>query len=612
MYRKGIDYDWLSQTGRRSTNEDRALCEVKESSTVGENQIILAVADGMGGLEAGEVASRTVHDQLIKMFRDGLPGDLRQAAGRIDVCIKLCCRSIYDWSQQKKGAQVGTTVSGAVIIGNRCLVFNVGDSRTYVIQAGGIKPLTKDHSADREAYEAGIIKKEEIGKGTYSNALTRAIGTDPDVKVDILTYELKKGDIIFSCTDGLWGKVTDEDIWRLILGKSSMQKSLEALYKLAYKNESKDNISMAAYRYGGHAGQQGTVIKKGIKKMPASVPLEEKVLENKEFIRKKKQNKLLFPLLFIAIAAWGLVTYLIIDLTREPVRQINAKPPPGPPKGGVIESEVIGSIKKPPVRVKLSATPVTFPNGDPIAADIHYTLNGTEPTKEKGIKYTGSEPIEIKSSGKHILIARVFAGEVKYEGPRYSREFDILKICHTGDGEKSSAANETLNKRGKHSEAVVKPVDTKKETTDIGEKEGKVNTTQTIETIPIIDNFNELESEMQNEIRTKTKKIEIIDDDINKIKNIEIELSSLLMQLVIDPKGNSLLSIISGRNVIIKGDCSKDCLDMINTILKKFSNKNLKFKPPKVNGKPIEVRIFIYFKKPTLYQRKLILSKEDL
>jgi protein phosphatase len=428
MHRKGIDYDWLSKTGRRPTNEDRALYEVKGSSTVSENHVILAVADGMGGLEAGEVASKTVHDQLIKMFRDGLPGDLRQASGRIDICIKLCSRSIYDWSQQKKGTQVGTTVSGAVIIGNRCLVFNVGDSRTYVINAGGIKQLSIDHSADREAYEAGIIKKEEIGKGHYSNALTRAIGTEPDVKVDIFTYELKKGDIIFSCTDGLWGKVTDEDIRRLILGKSSMEKSLDALYKLAYKNESKDNISMAAYRYGGMADRRELEIKKDIKKLPAAHSLAEKIPEQKELNKKKKKDKKLIYLIILLVALLTVIIYQIIDLTREPVRKQDIKPPPVielMPQGGVIESEVIGSSTTLPVRVKLSSTPFTFTNGDPIPADIYYTLDGLEPTKEKGIKYTDSVPIEIITSGKHILMARVFAREGKHEGPLYSREFDI-------------------------------------------------------------------------------------------------------------------------------------------------------------------------------------------
>ena len=252
---------WISRTGRRKNNEDIAICNIKKGSS--GNRVLLAVADGMGGLEAGEFASGAVRERLEKLFQEGFSPDYNDTAKKVRTCIRKANHAIYDWSRKRNGMQMGTTVSGAVVINNKYLVFNVGDSRTYIIGdksriKDGIERISIDHSVDQESVDAGIIKENQVGKGAYSNALTRTVGTDPDVEVDIFPPggfgTLHSGDILFACTDGLWNKIKNEDIRREMMGRDDTEMSLIALYNLSYNNGSKDNISMATYRHGRFTG----------------------------------------------------------------------------------------------------------------------------------------------------------------------------------------------------------------------------------------------------------------------------------------------------------------------------------------------------------------------
>jgi len=300
----------LSEKGRRKNNEDMVLGEVSPNGATGDC-VVIAVADGMGGLEAGEMASKAVHDMLYNLHQGGLLGEYSHIYGRIKDCIKTANRNIYEWSQKKAGIQMGTTVSGAIIIGNRYLIFNIGDSRTYLIRKEGIKQVTTDHSVDTEAFQAGLISKEEIGKGTYSNALTRTVGTDPHVDVDIFPHghfsELAKGDILFCCTDGLWGKVANENIRREMMDRNDLYKSFQVLCNLALKKGSKDNISMAAYRYGEFIGTPAKDEKSGSK-----APKEKE--KKKKVSRKPKISlpHILIPLLvgFLVVIISLLNNYL--------------------------------------------------------------------------------------------------------------------------------------------------------------------------------------------------------------------------------------------------------------------------------------------------------------
>jgi len=281
---KSRDYSCLSGQGRRQYNEDKSLCSVEGAGA--SNRVIVAVADGMGGAHAGDYASEVMKDHLEELAKDGLSNDFRQTAEKVKNCIEAANNGIIEEIRKikdiTKGNRMGTTVSGAVVIGNRCLFFNVGDSRTYIItRTGLIEGVTRDHSGNRNVLDNDIINESDNGKSLYSHGLTRAVGTNRDVKVDIFPhddfYELEEGDIIFSCTDGLWGKVTDEEIRSEIFGGADIHESLIRLYQLAYQKGSTDNISMAAYRYGNFTGPDIRQIKSW-----KTIPIEEKEVERKK------------------------------------------------------------------------------------------------------------------------------------------------------------------------------------------------------------------------------------------------------------------------------------------------------------------------------------------
>jgi protein phosphatase len=459
-----VDYSALSRTGRRPANEDKALCTVKGNRD-SENRVVLAVADGMGGLEAGEKASETVHELLKRLSRESLSNDFQETVEKVDTCIKTANRLIYEWSQKVKGAQVGTTVCGALVMGNRSLFFNVGDSRVYLIRAGEIWRITKDHSHAVSSFDVSASNNKPMRKDPFAHALTRAVGTDPEVAVDFFPadhfFRLKKGDILFTCTDGLWNEVTDVEIRGVLIGIHNIKESLEKLYKLAYKKGSTDNISMAAYRYDwdpGAAQEKAPVIepaalpppspgKKGkSKKEPRKKREITKLLGSKikillERITDRKNIKRLFK---ISVTAFILVVGILIGLKFDDNQtQKNVYvPPPLPDKTQVQSKFEKAAIKftpdgddgpfNNPVQVRLSFKPIISSKGYKVDADIYYTLDGTDPTKTNGEKYIEDKPIPIDNDGENILKARLFprTRNGKYEGQLHTRSYTIqpLKI----------------------------------------------------------------------------------------------------------------------------------------------------------------------------------------
>jgi PPM family protein phosphatase len=243
----------VSYKGRREKNEDNVL--IKLNKNYSQPQVIIAVADGLGGYHRGDMASKMMIQQLGKLSEEEFAIHPFEFSKTIIRFIKETNRQIYDQGQKMRQGQLGTTVSGAVLRDNSCLFFNVGDSRTYLINASDIQQITLDHSADMESLKNGLITRNEMGQGHYSHALTRSIGTDPEVEVDIFPgkwafHNLQEGDVILSCTDGLWNAVTEQELYREIVGRKNLEQSLEALASLAYIKNSQDNISIVALEYG--------------------------------------------------------------------------------------------------------------------------------------------------------------------------------------------------------------------------------------------------------------------------------------------------------------------------------------------------------------------------
>jgi serine/threonine protein phosphatase PrpC len=230
----------LSSAGRvRERNEDYfgyfAPAEADALTTKGR---LFVVADGMGGETAGDVASRlaveTVHEAYF-----GDPTD--DPAKALRASLEAANRVIHARAQmQPEGTRMGTTCTALVVRDDVAHIAHVGDTRAYFIRGRSISQLTSDHS---------------LAQSGSANVLTRALGIEPAVKVDVLDppLQLAGGDRFLLCSDGLWGLVEDAELLRIVLAKSDPQAACRDLVALANDRGGRDNITVQLVRIGGAA-----------------------------------------------------------------------------------------------------------------------------------------------------------------------------------------------------------------------------------------------------------------------------------------------------------------------------------------------------------------------
>src|SRR5213596_477498 len=169
---------------------------------------LFAVADGMGGAQAGEVASRLAAAALKDVDSQGLSG-----RDRVISLIAEANRRVYERSSTDPSASgMGTTMTVALVEGNAVTIGHVGDSRAYLVRDGRLEQLTEDHSLVAELVRSGKLSPEEAEAHPQRSVITRALGTDPDVDVDTFSVETKPGDLFLLCSDGLTSMVDDETI----------------------------------------------------------------------------------------------------------------------------------------------------------------------------------------------------------------------------------------------------------------------------------------------------------------------------------------------------------------------------------------------------------------
>ena len=197
-------------------------------------QNLFVVADGMGGHQAGDYASKYTVEVLNR--------ELALSEGE-DIERCLVGEIIKEASRDEHLKGMGTTVVAATISNQMMYFANVGDSRLYLINQG-IQQLTKDHSLVEEMVRLGGIKPEEAKHHPDKNIITRAIGAKADVEVDFYEHRLKRGDIILMCTDGLSNMVEDEELFHIVQGGRDIVESGQALIEAAKENGGTDNIGV--------------------------------------------------------------------------------------------------------------------------------------------------------------------------------------------------------------------------------------------------------------------------------------------------------------------------------------------------------------------------------
>jgi protein phosphatase len=224
---------------RRRRNEDAYVVEPP----------LFAVADGMGGAQAGEVASR--------LAAAALKESGAEAGGeqRIVSLIQEANRRVYDRSNRDPSASgMGTTMTVALVEDGQVAFGHVGDSRAYLIRDGAMEQLTEDHSLVAELMRSGKLSPEEAETHPQRSVITRALGTDPDVDVDTFTIAAQTGDVFLLCSDGLTTMVSNQSILDLVeLHRGDMDKALRALVSAANKGGGEDNITVVAFEISAEA-----------------------------------------------------------------------------------------------------------------------------------------------------------------------------------------------------------------------------------------------------------------------------------------------------------------------------------------------------------------------
>ena len=236
-----------SDTGRvRDHNEDylgyRQPDDLELSIEAGW---LYAVADGVGGAQAGEIASKLAIQTLLNTYYHSYRDT---AAGRLENAVIKANHAVYEQAKEQEGPRrMGTTLVAAVVRGKELIVANVGDSRAYLISDGRIEQITRDHSVVARLVAEGVITAEQAETHPRRHVLSRSIGANPQVKVDIFTKHFHPGDRLLLCSDGLTEHVTDDEILT-IMQDDDPETGVQNLVDLANERGGKDNISILVIR----------------------------------------------------------------------------------------------------------------------------------------------------------------------------------------------------------------------------------------------------------------------------------------------------------------------------------------------------------------------------
>jgi len=203
---------------------------------------LFAVADGMGGHAAGEVASKMAIETL---FTEYYTGEWTGPKASLARAIEAANQAIFEAAQANaQMGGMGTTLVAALYQPEQWLIANVGDSRAYLFRAGKIKQVTRDHSWVAEQVNSGILTEDEAAHHPLRNVITRSLGGEPQVKVDFFSLDARPGDIVLLCSDGLSNIVSEEEMHG-ILQAYALDEAAERLLELALERGAPDNVTFA-------------------------------------------------------------------------------------------------------------------------------------------------------------------------------------------------------------------------------------------------------------------------------------------------------------------------------------------------------------------------------
>ena len=224
-----------SDTGRqRRANEDSFFVRAP----------LFVVADGMGGAQAGEVASRLAAET----FSAGLP-DGGTSEQRLEARVREANQRIHDVSREDRALNgMGTTLTAAYLDGDELTLAHVGDSRAYLLRDGELTRLTRDHTLVEELVRRGELTEEEAAEHPQRSIITRALGPEPDIDIDLHTHRAQAGDVLLLCSDGLTGMIGEDEVQELLAAAASLRDAGRALVDAANAAGGRDNITVVLFR----------------------------------------------------------------------------------------------------------------------------------------------------------------------------------------------------------------------------------------------------------------------------------------------------------------------------------------------------------------------------
>jgi PPM family protein phosphatase len=229
--------------------------DVGRQRSVNEDSLVLAppffaVADGMGGAKAGEVASAMAAGTF-----DGESDSGEPAEAQLTRILREANRRIYELAVSDDSHRgMGTTVTAAKVTGDEVSLGHVGDSRAYRLRDGELEQVTRDHSLVAELERSGQITPEAAEHHPQRSIITRALGPEPDVQVDTYTLAGRDDDLFLICSDGLTSMISDEELGSILRSSDSLDQAAESLVRAANQSGGKDNITVVMFRLGNGDG----------------------------------------------------------------------------------------------------------------------------------------------------------------------------------------------------------------------------------------------------------------------------------------------------------------------------------------------------------------------
>ncbi len=255
-------YQFHAQTdpGRcRENNEDSVAFD--------EHALVVVLADGMGGYNAGEIASGMatafIKAELSRWLSEaGATAQMKDIRRAMEICVDNANIAIYNSANANPSfAGMGTTLVLGVIKDGRLLVGHIGDSRCYRIRQGHLEQITKDHSLLQEQMDAGLISPEQAAGSPIKNLVTRALGVEQGVMLEVNEFSIEPGDVYLMCSDGLSDMVSDEVIVRIAAEDLRLEPLAEHLILAANECGGRDNISVLLVAAGEAVEKKGFIAK---------------------------------------------------------------------------------------------------------------------------------------------------------------------------------------------------------------------------------------------------------------------------------------------------------------------------------------------------------------